>query len=68
MSLEAAPQTTNRHEIDLGAHHLVILDDQSVELMQHQGEQAISYAVHLGSSEVYCLMMCLQGLYKQMEM
>lgn len=67
MQLENVRQTTNRHEINLGALHLVVLDDQSIELMQHQSEQA-SYALHLESSEAYRLMMCLQGLYKPVEM
>ena len=61
-------QTTNRREIDLGAHHLVVLEDQSIELMQHQGEQAASYTLHLDSGEAYRFMRCLQDLYKPMEM
>jgi hypothetical protein len=67
MQLEKVLQTTNRHEINLGEHRLIVLDDQSIELMQHQSEQA-SYALHLESSEVYLLMRCLQDLYKPVEM
>ena len=59
---------TNRHEIDLGQHHLVVLADQGIELMLHQSEQAASYALRLDSNEAYRLMRCLQDLYKPIEM
>ena len=53
------------HEI-VGVHHLFIMSDESIDLLAD--EQALYVAdnmLSLDASETYCLMMCLQEVFKQ---
>ena len=54
-------------EIDLGAHHLLLKSDQSIELMPfEQGQAEPTYVLCLDATEAYRLMQCLNDLFKQM--
>ena len=55
------------HEIDLGAHHLFIMSDQSIDLLADE-EQAPSVAdnvISLDADETYRLLISLQEVFKQ---
>jgi hypothetical protein len=53
-------------EIDLGAHHLLLNSDQSIELMRAaQGQAEPAYVLCLDATEAYRLMQCLNDLFKQ---
>ena len=52
------------NEIDLGQHHLIMLDDQSIELM-HRPYALGGYVLHLESGEAYRLMRCLQEMFNE---
>ena len=67
---EATPMDEVRHslpcEITLGAHHLVLKDDQSIELMRAVQEASEpAYVLCLDATESYRLMQCLRDLFKQ---
>ncbi len=52
--------------INLGAHHLLLNSDQSIELMRAaQGQAEPQYVLCLDTSEAYRLMQCLNELFKQ---
>jgi len=54
------------HAIDLGAHHLLLNSDQSIELMcTAQGQAEPEYVLCLDATEAYRLMQCLRNLFKQ---
>ena len=55
------------HEIDLGAHHLFIMSDQSIDLLADE-EQALYVAdnvISLDADETYRLLISLQEVFKQ---
>ncbi|HEU5227222.1 MAG TPA: hypothetical protein VFU49_05365 [Ktedonobacteraceae bacterium] len=54
------------HEITLGAHHLLLKSDQSIELM-HAGHDHTQpeYVLCLDAIETYRLMRCLCDLFQQ---
>jgi len=53
-------------EITLGAHHLVLNSDQSIELMRtKQAASEPAYVLCLDATESYRLMLSLNELFKQ---
>ncbi|HLG63975.1 MAG TPA: hypothetical protein VKY19_18680, partial [Ktedonosporobacter sp.] len=59
-------QYTLPQAIDLGAHHLLLNSDQSIELMRAaQGQAEPAYVLCLDATEAYRLMQCLNDLFKQ---
>ncbi len=67
----ATPMDEAQHpmarEINLGAHHLLLKDDQSIELMQAaQGQAEPEYVLCLDTTEAYRLMQCLCELFQEM--
>lgn len=53
-------------EINLGAHHLLLNGDQSIELMRAEQEASEpEYVLCLDATETYRLMQCLCELFKQ---
>ncbi len=53
-------------EIDLGAHHLLLKSDQSIELMcTAQGQAEPEYVLCLDTTEAYRLMQCLCELFQE---
>ncbi len=59
---------TTIDEIDLGQHHLVLRGDQSIEHMPCEQISPLEHVFHLESSEAYRLMLCLQNLFKPIQM
>lgn len=52
-------------QIDLGAHHLLLNSDQSIELMRgEQGQSEPAYVLCLDAIETYRLMQCLNELFR----
>ncbi|HLG60915.1 MAG TPA: hypothetical protein VKY19_03215 [Ktedonosporobacter sp.] len=65
----ALPMDEGQHPlpqaIDLGAHHLLLNSDQSIELMRAAQERAeLAYVLCLDATEAYRLMQCLCELFK----
>ncbi|HEX6551784.1 MAG TPA: hypothetical protein VF026_03415 [Ktedonobacteraceae bacterium] len=59
-------QVTVLHEIDLGAHHLFIMNDQSIDLMaDEQAPYVADNMLSLDACETYRLLICLQEVFKQ---
>lgn len=59
-------QHTFPQEITLGAHHLVLNSDQSIELMHaEQGQAELEHVLCLDATESYRLMQCLNELFQQ---
>jgi hypothetical protein len=59
-------QHTLPQAIDLGAHHLLLNSDQSIELMRAaQGQAEPASVLCLDTTEAYRLMQCLNELFKQ---
>lgn len=53
-------------EIDLGAHHLLLNSDQSIELMRaEQGQAEPEYVLCLDTTEAYRLLMALYEAFWQ---
>ena len=54
------------HEIDLGTHHLLLMSDQSIDVMSNE---AVSYVadnvMSLDTCEAYRLMLSLQEMFKE---
>lgn len=66
-SMPQRPSATVLREIDLGRHHLLLLSDQRIELMPHQERPSLVVQVlSLDLEETYCLLTCLQDLFKHM--
>jgi hypothetical protein len=73
--LESEPVTTMTahdtqvailHEIDLGAHHLFIMSDQSIDLMaDEQAPYVADNMLSLDACETYRLLISLQEAFKQ---
>jgi hypothetical protein len=58
--------TTVLREINLGAHYLFIMSDQSIDLMADEDTPYVADNVlSLDTSEAYRLMICLQEVFKQ---
>ncbi len=58
--------TTVLREINLGAHYLFIMSDQSIDLMADEDTPCVADNVlSLDTSEAYRLMICLQEVFKQ---
>ena len=55
------------HEIDLGAHHLFIMSDQSIDLLadEEQVPYVADNAISLDADETYRLLISLQEVFKQ---
>jgi len=54
------------HEIDLGAHHLFIMSDQSIDLLANeQAPYVADNILSLDASETYRLLISLQEVFKQ---
>ncbi len=66
MSVET-PTRGILHQINLGRHHLLIMHDQSIQLVHDECEQQLQ-VLSLESTEAYRLMRCLQDLFKSMHM
>ena len=59
-------QVTVLHEIDLGAHHLFIMSDQSIDLMaDEQAPYVADNVLSLDASETNRLLISLQEIFKQ---
>jgi hypothetical protein len=59
-------QITVLHEIDLGAHHLFIMSDQSIDLMvDEQAPYVADNMLSLDAYETYRLFISLQEAFKQ---
>lgn len=54
-------------EIDLGAHHLFIMSDQSIDLLadEEQAPYVADYVISLDADETYRLLISLQEVFKQ---
>jgi hypothetical protein len=53
-------------EIDLGAHYLFIMSDQSIEMLaDEQAPSGAEHALSLDSGEAYRLLISLQEAFKQ---
>ena len=75
MLLESEPMATMTaressvtilHEIDLGAHHLFIMSDQSIDLMaDEQAPYVADNVLSLDACETYRLLISLQEVFKQ---
>jgi hypothetical protein len=68
----AAPMTardssvTVLHEIDLGAHHLFIMSDQSIDLLADEDAPYVAdNLLSLDASETYRLLISLQEVFRQ---
>ncbi|HEY7413682.1 MAG TPA: hypothetical protein VH593_00700 [Ktedonobacteraceae bacterium] len=62
---ENTPATVSQ-KINLGQHHLVLLSDQSIELMRdEQATSQTEYVFNLDNYEAYRLMICLQEMFKE---
>ena len=59
--------TTVLHEIDLGAHHLFIMSDQSIDLLadEEQAPYVADNVISLDADETYRLLISLQEVFKQ---
>ena len=54
------------HEIDLGAHHLFIMSDRSIDLLaDEQASYVADNVLSLDASETYRLLISLQEVFKQ---
>ena len=55
------------HEIDLGAHHLFIMSDQSIDLLadEEQAPYVADNVLSLDTEETYRLLVSLQEVFKQ---
>lgn len=54
------------HEINLGAHHLFIMSDQSIDLLaDEQAPSGAESVLSLDSGETYRLLISLQEVFKQ---
>jgi hypothetical protein len=54
------------HEIDLGAHHLFVMSDQSIDLMaDDQAPRVADNVLTLDACETYRLLLSLQEVFKQ---
>jgi hypothetical protein len=54
------------HEIDLGAHHLFIMSDQSIDLLAAEQTPYIAdNMLSLDAYEIYRLLISLQEVFKQ---
>ena len=54
------------HEIDLGAHHLFIMSDQSIDLLaDEEAPYVADNMLSLDASETYRLLISLQEVFKQ---
>ena len=55
------------HEIDLGAHHLFIMNDQSIDLLadEEQVPYVADNVISLDADETYRLLISLQEVFKQ---
>lgn len=55
------------HEIDLGAHHLFIMSDQSIDLLadEEQAPYVADNVLSLDADETYRLLISLQEVFKQ---
>jgi hypothetical protein len=54
------------HEIDLGAHHLFIMSDQSIDLLaDEQAPYVADNILSLDADESYRLLISLQEIFKQ---
>ena len=55
------------HEIDLGAHHLYIMSDQSIDLLadEEQVPYVADNVISLDADETYRLLISLQEVFKQ---
>ncbi len=54
------------HEIDLGAHHLFIMSDRSIDLMaDEQAPYVADNMLSLDADETYRLLISLQEAFKQ---
>jgi hypothetical protein len=62
-----ASSVTVLHEIDLGAHHLFIMSDQSVDLLadEEQAPYVADNVISLDADETYRLLISLQEVFKQ---
>ncbi len=59
-------QVTVLQEIDLGAHHLFIMSDQSIDLMAgKQAPYVTDNVLSLDACETYRLLISLQEVFKQ---
>jgi hypothetical protein len=59
-------QVTVLHEIDLGAHYLFIMSDQSIDLMaDEQASYVADNMLSLDACETYRLLISLQEVFKQ---
>ena len=56
------------HEVDLGAHHLFIMSDQSIDLLadEEQAPYVAENVISLDADETYRLLISLQEVFKQM--
>ena len=53
-------------EIDLGHHHLLLMSDQSIELIHNeQLPSAAKNVISLHHEEAYRLLICLKELFKE---
>lgn len=54
-------------EIDLGAHHLFIMSDQSIDLLADEGQApyVAENVISLDADETYRLLISLQEVFKQ---
>jgi hypothetical protein len=62
-----ANSVTVLHEIDLGAHHLFIMSDQSIDLLadEEQAPYVAENVISLDADETYRLLISLQEVFKQ---
>ncbi len=51
-------------EIDLGAHHLLLMSDQSIDVMSNEAAPYVADTVSLDQYEAYRLMLSLQDMFK----
>lgn len=59
-------QVTVLHEIDLGAHHLFIMSDLSIDLMADEDAPYLADNMFsLDADETYHLLISLQEVFKQ---
>jgi hypothetical protein len=59
-------QVTVLHEIDLGAHSLFVMSDQSIDLIAHEGTLHVAdNMLSLDACETYRLLISLQEVFKQ---
>jgi hypothetical protein len=57
---------TGLHEINLGAHYLLIMSDQSIDSMADEGTPYVADNVlSLDTKEAYRLLICLHEVFKQ---